>query len=304
MLPSATTTSVDTSSQGQSPDQTLAFLKDALAKIQSDPNPQPGDDELVQAIQRRIAEIEQMTSGGQSALGQASAPPAADASSPSPQAPSFSPAAMTAAADAGKQASPMASAPAAQTSMASAPQIAGAIQARQAQGMAPAQASAAGATAAMKPAMKSGGLMDPSADYADLNAGVQDTIPAELADGEYVLPRFVVQFFGAKQIEDWVRQASEGMRQLQSDGRVRSPGDGGDHVEPDVDEAGGPSDGDEDNGAGFMGPRKGMDVAIAVSPSKPVRAKAGGLMEDDQEDPEIEKAAARPGMKKGGMAKR
>ena len=49
---------------------------------------------------------------------------------------------------------------------------------------------------------------------------VRDDIPAQLSDGEYVVPADVVQYFGVKFFEDLRIEAKQGLEQMQSNGRI------------------------------------------------------------------------------------
>jgi hypothetical protein len=55
---------------------------------------------------------------------------------------------------------------------------------------------------------------------------VRDDIPAQLSDGEYVVPADVVRFFGVKYFEDLRQEAKMGLQAMESDGRI-----GGEPVE-------------------------------------------------------------------------
>jgi len=49
---------------------------------------------------------------------------------------------------------------------------------------------------------------------------VRDDIPAQLSEGEYVVPADVVRFFGVKFFEDLRMQAKQGLAQMEKDGRI------------------------------------------------------------------------------------
>jgi len=49
---------------------------------------------------------------------------------------------------------------------------------------------------------------------------VRDDIPAQLSDGEYVVPADVVRFFGVKFFEDLRMQAKQGLADMEQDGRI------------------------------------------------------------------------------------
>ena len=55
---------------------------------------------------------------------------------------------------------------------------------------------------------------------------VRDDIPAQLSDGEYVVPADVVRFFGVKYFEDLRQEAKMGLQGMEQDGRI-----GGEPVE-------------------------------------------------------------------------
>ena len=49
---------------------------------------------------------------------------------------------------------------------------------------------------------------------------VRDDIPAQLSEGEYVVPADVVRFFGVKFFEDLRMEAKRGLAQMEKDGRI------------------------------------------------------------------------------------
>ena len=49
---------------------------------------------------------------------------------------------------------------------------------------------------------------------------VRDDIPAQLSDGEYVVPADVVQYYGVKFFEDLRMEAKSGLRQMEETGRI------------------------------------------------------------------------------------
>jgi len=49
---------------------------------------------------------------------------------------------------------------------------------------------------------------------------VRDDIPAQLSEGEYVVPADVVQFYGVKHFEDLRNKAKGGLKQMENDGRI------------------------------------------------------------------------------------
>jgi hypothetical protein len=60
-----------------------------------------------------------------------------------------------------------------------------------------------------------------------LASEVRDDIPAQLSEGEYVVPADVVRYFGVKVFEDMRMEAKMGLRSMEQDGRI-----GGEPVEP------------------------------------------------------------------------
>jgi len=65
---------------------------------------------------------------------------------------------------------------------------------------------------------------------------VRDDIPAQLSEGEYVVPADVVRFYGVKFFEDLRTQAKEGFADMEANGRIGGeplPPEGMEMVEPD-----------------------------------------------------------------------
>ena len=60
-----------------------------------------------------------------------------------------------------------------------------------------------------------------------LASEVRDDIPAQLSEGEYVVPADVVRYFGVKVFEDMRMEAKMGLQSMEQDGRI-----GGEPVEP------------------------------------------------------------------------
>jgi hypothetical protein len=58
---------------------------------------------------------------------------------------------------------------------------------------------------------------------------VRDDIPAQLSDGEYVVPADVVRFYGVKFFEDLRTKAKKGLAQMEEDGRI-----GGEPIQAEV----------------------------------------------------------------------
>ena len=57
---------------------------------------------------------------------------------------------------------------------------------------------------------------------------VRDDIPAQLSEGEYVVPADVVRFYGVKFFEDLRTQAKEGFADMEANGRI-----GGEPIQPE-----------------------------------------------------------------------
>ena len=73
--------------------------------------------------------------------------------------------------------------------------------------------------------MKDDGLKKDPVSGNDIPPGslakeVRDDIPAQLSDGEYVVPADVVQYFGVKFFEDLRMEAKSGLRQMEETGRI------------------------------------------------------------------------------------
>ncbi len=60
-----------------------------------------------------------------------------------------------------------------------------------------------------------------------LASEVRDDIPAQLSEGEYVVPADVVRYFGVRVFEEMRNEAKMGLREMEQDGRI-----GGEPVEP------------------------------------------------------------------------
>jgi len=61
-----------------------------------------------------------------------------------------------------------------------------------------------------------------------LASEVRDDIPAQLSEGEYVVPADVVRYFGVRVFEDMRREAKMGLQQMEQDGRI-----GGEPIAPE-----------------------------------------------------------------------
>ena len=73
--------------------------------------------------------------------------------------------------------------------------------------------------------MKDDGLKKDPVSGNDIPPGslakeVSDDIPAQLSDGEYVVPAAVVQYYGVKFFEDLRMEAKSGLRQMEETGRI------------------------------------------------------------------------------------
>ena len=60
-----------------------------------------------------------------------------------------------------------------------------------------------------------------------LASEVRDDIPAQLSEGEYVVPADVVRYFGVRVFEEMRNEAKMGLQSMEQDGRI-----GGEPVEP------------------------------------------------------------------------
>ena len=73
--------------------------------------------------------------------------------------------------------------------------------------------------------MKDDGLKKDPVSGNDIPPGslakeVRDDIPAQLSDGEYVVPADVVQYYGVKFFEDLRMEAKAGLKQMEETGRI------------------------------------------------------------------------------------
>ena len=78
--------------------------------------------------------------------------------------------------------------------------------------------------------MRKGGMKDDGMDVDPVSGNdippgslakeVRDDVPAQLSEGEYVVPADVVQYFGVKFFEDLRMEAKRGLRQMDEDGRI------------------------------------------------------------------------------------
>ena len=125
--------------------------------------------------------------------------------------------------------------------------------------------------------MDNGGLQDDGMDRDpvsgnDVPSGslaeeVRDDIPAQLSEGEYVVPADVVRFFGVKFFEDLRMQAKMGLAQMERSGRI-----GGEPIEDD----------------GEMMDSNDEALIIAMTPDMNrgglIGMANGGISDEDKED--------------------
>jgi hypothetical protein len=124
--------------------------------------------------------------------------------------------------------------------------------------------------------MDNGGLQDDGMDRDpvsgnDVPSGslaeeVRDDIPAQLSEGEYVVPADVVRFFGVKFFEDLRMQAKMGLAQMERSGRI-----GGEPI--------------KDNGEMMDSDDEALIIAMTPDMNKGgvVRMKGGGLTDEEKE---------------------
>jgi len=122
---------------------------------------------------------------------------------------------------------------------------------------------------------------------------VRDDIPAQLSEGEYVVPADVVRFYGVKFFEDLRTQAKEGFAEMEANGRI-----GGEPIPPEGMEMVEPEDEDfpfdiselqtvaEDqpmvnmkDGGYLKGYNEGGDVTTPVMPEQPVIPDVSAIFE-------------------------
>jgi|11_taG_2_1085331.scaffolds.fasta_scaffold00061_20 hypothetical protein len=122
---------------------------------------------------------------------------------------------------------------------------------------------------------------------------VRDDIPAQLSEGEYVVPADVVRFYGVKFFEDLRTQAKEGFADMEANGRI-----GGEPIPPEGMEMVEPEDEDfpfdiselqtvaEDqpmvnmkDGGYLKGYNEGGDVTTPVMPEQPVIPDVSSIFE-------------------------
>lgn len=82
----------------------------------------------------------------------------------------------------------------------------------------------------MKRLFQEGGMTDDGMDVEPVTGNeippgsmaseVRDNIPAQLSEGEYIVPADVVRFFGVKFFEDLRAQAKQGLTEMDKDGRI------------------------------------------------------------------------------------
>ena len=122
---------------------------------------------------------------------------------------------------------------------------------------------------------------------------VRDDIPAQLSEGEYVVPSDVVRFYGVKFFEDLRTQAKQGFAEMEANGRI-----GGEPIPPEGMEMVEPEDEDfpfdiselqtvaEDqpmvnmkDGGYLKGYNEGGDVTTPVMPEQPVIPDVSAIFE-------------------------
>ena len=122
---------------------------------------------------------------------------------------------------------------------------------------------------------------------------VRDDIPAQLSEGEYVVPADVVRFYGVKFFEDLRTQAKEGFAEMEANGRIGGeplPPEGMEMVEPEDEDF--PFDISElqtvaedqpmvnmKDGGYLKGYNEGGDVTTPVMPQQPVIPDVSAIFE-------------------------
>ena len=122
---------------------------------------------------------------------------------------------------------------------------------------------------------------------------VRDDIPAQLSEGEYVVPADVVRFYGVKFFEDLRTQAKEGFAEMEANGRIGGepiPPEGMEMVEPEDEDF--PFDISElqtvavdqpmvnmKDGGYLKGYNEGGDVTTPVMPEQPVIPDVSAIFE-------------------------
>ncbi len=120
-----------------------------------------------------------------------------------------------------------------------------------------------------------------------LSSEVRDDIPAQLSEGEYIVPADVVRFFGVRFFEDLRSQAKQGLSEMDADGRI-----GGTPVSPN----GVPVEGDEE-----LSPEEEQMLREALGASG---MAYGGMVDQPATTPYQDQATlykAPVGMAEGGM---
>lgn len=122
---------------------------------------------------------------------------------------------------------------------------------------------------------------------------VRDDIPAQLSEGEYVVPADVVRFYGVKFFEDLRTQAKQGFAEMEANGRI-----GGEPIQPEGMEMVEPEDEDfpfdiselqtvavdqpmvnMKDGGYLKGYNEGGDVTTPVMPQQPVIPDVSAIFE-------------------------
>jgi hypothetical protein len=131
-----------------------------------------------------------------------------------------------------------------------------------------------------------------------LASEVRDDIPAQLSEGEYVIPADVLRYYGVRFFEDLRAQAKRGMMEMESDGRI-----GG----TPVDAQGVPAGGMDEE----LTPEEEQMLMEALGGSEelartaPARMAYGGMVEQPVSTPYQDQATLYQmpaGMQEGGMA--
>jgi hypothetical protein len=126
-----------------------------------------------------------------------------------------------------------------------------------------------------------------------LASEVRDDIPAQLSEGEYVVPADVLRYYGVRFFEDLRAQAKQGMMEMESDGRI-----GG----TPVDAQGVPAEGQDEE----LTPEEEQMLmeALGGSGAAPAGMAYGGMIQQPMTTPYQDQATMyqRPvGMQEGGM---
>ena len=134
--------------------------------------------------------------------------------------------------------------------------------------------------------MQEGGLRDDGATRdpvsgnevpsGSMDQEVRDDIPAQLSEGEYVVPADVVRYFGVKFFEDLRAEAKRGLTRMEQDGRI-----GGEPASPSEPM---PSEGQEEEDED--------DFPFDISELRTRQVNVGGLMTGYQEGGDVIRAGS------------